>query len=141
MLRPRGCDGAETPLQSRLRYFSRCAVLSALTFAAVVSPLAAGSARYEQNLLRLSEILGAMHYLQQICTSFTSETWRDQMITLIEAEKARGDKEARLTLGFNRGYRKYQEWFTSCTPGADVEIERFTQEGSELSTWLARNRR
>lgn len=108
---------------------------------AMTSPLPAESARYEQNLQRLSEILGAMHYLQQICKAFTNKTWRNQMIELIKVEKAKGEKEARLTASFNRGYSKYQDWFTSCTDGAHVEIERFTIEGSELSTWLARNRR
>lgn len=108
---------------------------------ATASPLAAQSARYEQNLLRLSEILGAMHYLNQICESFDSKTWRNQMIKLIRVEKAKGDREQRLTASFNRGYSKYQDWFTSCTDGANVEIERFTIEGSELSTWLAKNRR
>ena len=116
-------------------------LIACLVYAGALSPLAAQSARYEQNLLRLSEVLGAMHYLQQICESYSSDTWRDQMISLMQAEEAEGEKETRLTAGFNRGYRKYQDWFTSCTEGADVMIERFTQEGSELTTWLARNRR
>ncbi len=119
---------------------ARAALIAGITVA-TATPLAAQSARYEQNLLRLSEILGSMHYLQQICETFTSKTWRNQMIKLIRVEKAKGEKEARLTAGFNRGYSKYQDWFTSCTDGANVEIERFTREGSELSTWLARNRR
>lgn len=108
---------------------------------AATAPLSAESARYEQNLLRLAEILGAMHHLQQLCDAYDDQTWRDQMITLMEAEKADEEKEARLTAGFNQGYRKYQERFTGCTNGANIEIDRFTTEGSNLTTWLSRNRR
>ena len=125
----------------RARHGCAQGLLIAGLIVATTSTLPAQSARYEQSLLRLSEILGAMHYLQQICKAFTSKTWRNQMIELIKAEKAEGEREARLTASFNRGYSKYQDWFTSCTDGANVEIERFTIEGSELSTWLARNRR
>ncbi len=116
-------------------------LLAACITLATTFQTGAQSARYEQNLLRLSEILGAMHYLHQICKAFDNKTWRDQMVDLIRVEKAKGEREQRLTAGFNRGYSTYQDWFTSCTDGANVEIKRFTIEGSELSTWLARNRR
>lgn len=104
-------------------------------------PAFSGSARYEQNLLRLAEILGAMHLLHQLCESEDDSTWRDQMVALLELEEADEEKEERLTAWFNRGYRKYQDWFTSCTEGATVSIDQFTQEGTHLTTWLSKNRR
>ena len=100
----------------------------------------AQSTRYESRLLELSEILGAMHYLQQICERYDTRVWRDQMITLMKVEKARGERKSRMTEAFNRGYSKNQDWFSSCTPGANVKVDQFTREGSTLTTWLSENR-
>lgn len=116
-------------------------LLALAVLAAACAPASAQSARYERNLLRLSEILGSMHYLQQMCGAFDDDTWRRQMVSLMQVEKVEGEREAHLIARFNRGYRKYKDWFSSCTDGARAEIDRHTREGSELTTWLADNRR
>ena len=53
--------------------------------------------------MRLAEILGAMHHLQQLCKAHDDQTWRKQMIVLMKAEGARGVKHTRLVSSFNQG--------------------------------------
>lgn len=103
-------------------------------------PVAGQSVRYEHNLLRLSEILGAMHHLQQLCGRYDDQTWRDQMIALMNVEAAEGVRKKQLTSTFNRGYNAHQVLFTSCTRAADQRIDMFVSEGSQLTTWLSNNR-
>ena len=85
----------------------------ALAIALVVlsaSPLFAqakqgGAAPYESDLQRLSEILGALHYLRDICGAREGQAWRNEMQALIDAEAPSGERRERLTASFNRGYR------------------------------------
>ena len=44
---------------------------------------------YEQDLMRLSEILGALHYLRPLCGAPDGTLWRDEMQALIEAFTSR----------------------------------------------------
>lgn len=116
--------------------------MTALALLAVAcAPASAYSFRYDRNLLRLSEILGSMHFLQQLCDSYENRLWRRQMQTLLRVENAYGERRDLLVFGFNRGYLKYQDWLDSCTVGADILIDQFIVEGSELTSWLAANKR
>ena len=90
--------------------------------------------------MRLAEILGAMHHLQQLCKAHDDQTWRKQMIVLMKAEGARGIKHTRLVSSFNQGYRNAQEVHTSCTKPANSKIASYTDEGARLTNWLAENR-
>ena len=123
--------------------FPRRPIASALAAAFLIgtlAPVGAQTSRYENKLLELSEILGSMHYLQQICETYDTQTWRSQMISLMRAEGASGDRKSRMTDAFNRGYSRQQDWFSSCTDGASVKVDQFTREGSALTTWLSNNR-
>ena len=42
---------------------------------------------YEDQLLRLSEILGAIHYLRHLCAYDEKEVWREQMAAILDAEE------------------------------------------------------
>ena len=90
--------------------------------------------------MRLAEILGAMHHLQQLCKAYDDQTWRKQMIVLMRAEGARGIKHTRLVASFNRGYRQAQDVYDSCSKPANTKIDTYTIEGARLTNWLARNR-
>ena len=45
-------------------------------------------APYDGGLVRLSEILGSMHYLRELCGASEGTLWRDQMQGVIDAEQA-----------------------------------------------------
>ncbi len=92
---------------------------------------------YDDQLMRLSEILGAVHYLRELCSANDGQLWRDHMRTLIDAETASAQRKARITRSFNQGYRNYSRTYTTCTPSAQTAIDRFMAEAVELSEGLA----
>ncbi|MBY0533300.1 MAG: TIGR02301 family protein [Xanthobacteraceae bacterium] len=94
-------------------------------------------AAYEADLIQLSEILGALHYLRPLCGGAEQGQWRVEMQALIDAAALPGDKRALLVTSFNRGYTSYEQTYRTCTPAARVAIQRFLDEGSRLSRDIA----
>ena len=41
---------------------------------------------YDDRLLRLSEILGAVHYLRELCGAEEGQQWRERMSELVQSE-------------------------------------------------------
>jgi uncharacterized protein (TIGR02301 family) len=112
-----------------------------LTAASIVLALASAPARaevaavapFDASLQRLAEILGALHYLRGICGANEGPKWRNEMQALMDAEAPGGDRRARMTAAFNRGYRGYQQTYRTCTPAADLVIRRYLEEGSKIA--------
>ncbi len=92
-----------------------------------------GPAPFDGELQRLSEILGALHYLREICGSNEGQKWRNEMQALIDAEAPTGDRRTRIVASFNRGYRGFQQTYRTCTPAADFAIRRYLDEGAKIS--------
>jgi len=90
-------------------------------------------APYDKDLQRLSEILGALHFLRGICGSNEGQKWRDEAQTLIEAEAPIGQRHDQMVASFNRGYRGFQQSYRTCTPAADTVIRRYLEEGAKLA--------
>ena len=100
---------------------------------------AAGDARpYDDKLLRLTEILGAVHYLRELCGANDGQKWRDHMKELVDNEGATALRRARLTRGFNNGYRSYSRTYSVCSASAQTAIARFLTEGAEIADTLAK---
>lgn len=88
---------------------------------------------YEPQLLRLSEILGALSWLREICGDKDGEQWRASMRSLMEAEAPTEGRRQRLAGAYNRGFRNYETLHRACTPNAQIIIERFLDEGGKLA--------
>lgn len=88
---------------------------------------------YEAQLLRLSEILGAVHYLRQLCDSDEGNLWRNQMLAIIEAEAPSPIRRARIVDRFNRGYDSFRSVYRTCTIAATSAIDRYMEEGAKIS--------
>ena len=86
----------------------RAAVLAvaALAAAAVAParPAAAlpGDPPYLEQLLRLSEILGALHHLRPLCGAAEGQLWRQKMGALLTAQDPSPDDRRRLIERFNQ---------------------------------------
>ena len=93
---------------------------------------------YDDKLMRLAEILGATHYLRELCSAEEGQRWRKQMDALIDAEGTSAKRRSRLVRKFNRGYRGYQRTYHSCTRPATLAITRFLKEGVTLSQSIIR---
>jgi uncharacterized protein (TIGR02301 family) len=101
--------------------------------AAPVRAAEGGPAPFDGDLQRLSEILGALHYLRAVCGSNEGQKWRGEMQALIDAEAPSGERRDRMVASFNRGYRGFQQTYRTCTPAADFAIRRYLEEGSKIA--------
>jgi uncharacterized protein (TIGR02301 family) len=90
-------------------------------------------APYDRDLQRLSEILGALHFLRAICGNNEGQKWRNEAQALIDAEAPAGERHDQMVASFNRGYRGFQQSYRSCTPAADLAIRRYLEEGAKLA--------
>ena len=109
-------------------------VLVALTLAATPArAIEGGPAPFDGDLMRLAEILGALHYLRDLCGAREGNKWRDQMSALLDAEAQSGDRRSRLVANFNNGYRDFKRTYRSCTPAATLAVRRYLDEGARIS--------
>ncbi|WP_345095974.1 TIGR02301 family protein [Bartonella acomydis] len=90
---------------------------------------------YEEKLLRLAEILGSLHALQNLCKPPTNH-WYNYMHALIEAEQPISQRRAHFYEAFNRAYRAFSENYHYCTQSAIEANQRYIKEGSTLSESL-----
>ena len=113
----------------------RALTIVLVVLAAAVAPAHAQEpVPFDGDLQRLAEILGALHYLREICGAKEGQKWRNEMQALMDAETSPGsDRRKSLTTSFNRGYRGFQQTYRTCTPAADVVIRRYLGEGAKIS--------
>lgn len=104
---------------------------------AAAAPTSADSRPYDTKLLRLAELLGAIHYLRELCGANEGQFWRDTMMEVMKTEGSSAVRRARLTRSFNQGYRNYSRTYNVCTPTAKANIDRFLAEGAELAAGLS----
>lgn len=94
---------------------------------------------YDDKLMRLAEILGAVHYLRELCGANEGQFWRERMRELMDAEGSSALRRARLTRSFNQGYRSYSRTYNTCSPSAQTAVTRFMSEGAQLSDGLLKS--
>ncbi len=94
---------------------------------------------YDDRLFRLSEILGAVHYLRELCGADEGQVWRQRMAELVQAEGSSALRRARLTRSFNKGYRSYSRTYNTCSPSAQTTINRFLTEGAQIADGLVKS--
>ena len=97
------------------------------------SPQQAPPPPYEPQLLRLSEILGALAWLRDLCGERDADQWRASMRSLMETEAQTEARRERLAGAYNRGFRNYETLYRACTPNAQTIIDRFLEEGGKLA--------
>ena len=92
---------------------------------------------YEPDLYRLSEILGAVQFLRDLCGSNEGSLWRDQMQALIDPAEPDLNERARMVDRFNRGYESYRAVYRTCTEAAHVAVDRYMDEGARIAGEIA----
>ncbi len=88
---------------------------------------------YDNQMMRLSEILGSLHYLRELCGADEGQLWREQMLSLIEKEEPTKERRAMMIARFNQGFRGFQETYRGCTPAALEANKRYIAEGEKLA--------
>ncbi len=92
---------------------------------------------YEPQLERLSERLGTLALMRELCGDGDGSQFRARMAALVEAEARVPAVRDRLAGAFNRGYRGYAATYRSCTPSARLVIARSLAEADRLTRDLA----
>ena len=98
---------------------------------------APGVPLYEGQLLRLSEIMGALAYLRDLCGDGDGAEYRAKMAALLDAEGTAPERREKLAGAYNRGYRGYETTYGQCTQNARAAISRYVAEGARLSRDIA----
>lgn len=88
---------------------------------------------YEPKMLRLSEVLGALHYLRELCGANEGSKWRSAMQDMIRDEEPTEERKAQMIANFNHGFRGFQETYRECTSAAIEANNRYIAEGVKLS--------
>ncbi len=92
---------------------------------------------YDNKLMRLAEILGAVHYLRELCGAQEGQVWRDEMKEILRNEGTTAVRRAKLVNAFNDGYRGYRRTYRTCTQSATLATTRFSSEGASIAASLA----
>ncbi|WP_187301266.1 MULTISPECIES: TIGR02301 family protein [unclassified Aureimonas] len=91
------------------------------------------NAAYMKPLGRLATILGSMHFLRGLCGDADADVWRAKMDAILAAQAPNEADRRILVASFNQGYRAFASTYRMCTPAATVAMERYRQEGANLS--------
>lgn len=116
-------------MKRRLSYSALLALCLAL---AAGQPARAAESPFENQLLRLTEILGALHYLRNLCGE-EGQDWRARMEAFLDAENPDEIRRARFIASFNRSYSGFATTYSTCTDSALAAIDRYMKEGEALS--------
>lgn len=98
---------------------------------------AAENIPYDEKLAELAEVLGALHHLRPLCgATGETQTWREQMHAVLEAEQPSRERRLRLIDRFNQSYRSLAAVHRSCTPAARLLAEGCRKRGEVLGEEL-----
>jgi uncharacterized protein (TIGR02301 family) len=87
---------------------------------------------FEPQLLRLAELMGALHYLRALCGFSDAPVWRDRMNDLIDGQGLDQAAKERYAGAFNRGYRTYGETYRTCDEAAAKVIRSYLSESGAI---------
>ena len=93
-------------------------------------------APYDEKLMRLSEVLGSIHYLRELCNANEGQVWRTKMAALIDAEQPQPARKQQMIARFNRGYGSFNQTYRTCTQSALLAINRYMKEGVLLASQI-----
>jgi uncharacterized protein (TIGR02301 family) len=102
------------------------------------APVPAQAANLHDGLIRLSEILGSIHHLREICGANDGPLWRNKMIDMMNAAALREKERKVLISHFNDAYYDARTRFPICTRGATRRANTLFDEGYRLAKGLSR---
>lgn len=133
-------------VQSTVRCRAVRLTLFSLALAGSLGMVASGAAAkprdaaYNADLIRLSELLGAIHYLRELCNAQDGQLWRNKMAELMETESPEEDQRQLMVSHFNISYHRYRNAYSRCTDQAAQDVNGFIAEGEDLTGRLSNSR-
>jgi uncharacterized protein (TIGR02301 family) len=93
---------------------------------------------YDNDLLRLAEIIGTLAFLRALCGHPDAQEWPQRMQALLDAEGTGPLQRGKLVGMFNHGYRNFALTYRTCTPSAEMATKLYARKGEKLSHNLSR---
>ncbi len=92
-------------------------------------------APYDDKLAQLSEILGSLDFIRNLCERDSEPQWKAMMAQLLDSDaKDEPSRREKLTAAYNRGYRTFSAIQTTCSAQLRATAERYRNEGATLAT-------
>ncbi|HXT09316.1 MAG TPA: TIGR02301 family protein [Roseiarcus sp.] len=101
------------------------------------SPTRVAPPPYEADLLRLSELMGALAYLRDLCHDGDGAEFRRRIAGLIDADPRPQEEKDQLAGAFNRGFGGYRLTYRTCTSNARTTIAAYLTESERLAKAVA----
>ena len=98
-------------------------------------PLAAPP--YEEQMLRLGEIMGALAVLRDVCGAGDGADFRARFAALMDAEAGSPERKAAWAGAFNKSFDEYRLIHTTCTPNGQAAIAAFLAEANKIAVTTA----
>lgn len=93
----------------------------------------------EKPLADLSEIIGALAFLTQICSPTTNPNpWRVRMETLLDAEGEIAGAREKMTGAYNHGFTDYSTTYRQCTDAAHTARRVLVRDAARLAREIER---
>lgn len=105
-----------------------------LVLAASLPAKAQNAPPYHDDMARLAEVLGGLHYLRELCGYGEGMKWRNRMVELLEAEKPSPLREADMVERFNRGYETFAATHAICSETSQRIMRDYLSEGAALAS-------
>jgi uncharacterized protein (TIGR02301 family) len=108
-------------------------LIVAIVLGLMASPALAVDPPYQEEMERLSEVMGSLYFLQPLCRPVVGLDWRAEMDDLITLDQPDDDRKQRLAGSFNSGYEAYARLYRACTVSADQALTRLLVEAEKIA--------
>ncbi|MDO8289896.1 MAG: TIGR02301 family protein [Parvibaculum sp.] len=109
--------------------------------ACAFTPAHARADALNDGLTRLSEILGKIHHLRDVCGANDGPLWRNKMIDMINAANLDPDKRQQMIAHFNDAYYDARTVFPKCSGEAAKQANLLFDEAENLAAQLSGGRK
>lgn len=93
----------------------------------------------EKPLVDLSEIIGSLAFLTQVCSPTTSPNpWRVRMETLLDTEGENSGVREKMTGAYNHGFADYSITYRQCTEAARTARRVLVRDAARLAREIER---
>lgn len=123
-------------IRSARQFFAGVLISGMLFLSAPGAAYSQEAPLYEDQLLRMAEILGGVQYLHTLCGGEEGAFWREQMTALLDVEVTETVRRRKFTERFNLGYRGYAATHRTCSTSARQALQDYIAEGISISDEL-----
>ncbi|MCE9649913.1 MAG: TIGR02301 family protein [Parvibaculum sp.] len=90
-----------------------------------------------RGLMRLSEILGSVHHLREVCGANEGALWRNKMIDMMNTAALSAEQRQAMITHFNDAYYQARAAFPDCSAKAAAKANSLFDEAQRLAGRLS----